>query len=139
MIEIVRTPRTPALPVQKILRLGREILEGEGMRRAGDISIVFLNDRRIRTINRRYLHHDCATDVITFPLHETPSPTVEGEIYISHERARIQARRFNVTFENEILRLVAHGLLHLLGYTDTSKSNQQRMLLVGDRYVEAIC
>ena len=90
----------------------------------GNISIVVLGDRAIRAINKRFLGHDYATDVITFPLDDLE---LDGEIYLSADTAARQAREYGVGRTNEILRLVVHGVLHLVGFDDATPQQRQRM------------
>ena len=96
-------------------RCVRSILKAEGITRA-EISVVYIDDRYSRSINKKYLRHDASTDVLAFPLEE--GETLEGEIYVNIDRARRQAREFGVSLANELGRLVIHGTLHLAGYED---------------------
>jgi len=96
------------------------------------VDIVLLTDRRIRTLNKQYLHHDYATDVITFPLEDQP---LYGEIYVSLETARRQAKEYRVTVVNELSRLAVHGALHLLGYDDSEKADREAMAIKENKYI----
>ncbi len=75
-------------------------------------------------MNREFLQHDYYTDVITFPLEEKP---LEGEIYISVDRAREQAAEHNVGVYHEVRRLAIHGTLHLLGHDDATTQEREEM------------
>lgn len=97
-----------------------------------NIDIVLLTDRRIRTLNKQYLQHDYATDVLTFPLDEQP---LYGEIYVSLETARRQANEYGVTVVNELSRLAVHGALHLLGYDDAEPSQRETMHQLENTYI----
>src|SRR5262245_38621267 len=79
------------------------------------ISVTLLNDKRIRSMNRKYLEHDRVTDVISFPLYERGEPVV-GDIYIGYEQAMEQAADADIDLQQEIARLAIHGTLHVLGY-----------------------
>lgn len=81
--------------------------------RARELSIALVGNPGIRDLNRRFLGRDRATDVMAFPI----SDELLGEVYVSRDRARIQAREYGVSLRSEILRLVLHGFLHLLGDT----------------------
>jgi probable rRNA maturation factor len=116
-------------PIGRTVRL---VLRGEKIRRA-KVSVIFIDSRRTRRINRRYLAHDAITDVISFPL-ETED-VLEGEIYVNVDRARKQAAEYGVTKSNEILRLVVHGALHLTGYDDRRPRQAARMHARQERYV----
>lgn len=100
----------------------------------GVFSVLFVDTNTIHELNAKYLNHDYPTDVLAFPLHE-PDAELEGEIYVCLETALSQAEEYGVTFENELLRLTAHGLLHLLGYNDHIKEERDGMLVKGDRYI----
>jgi len=89
------------------------------------INVILVEAGHLLEMNRQFLHHDFDTDVITFPLQE--NGPVEGEIYISLDQAKTQATEFNVTFENELNRLVVHGCLHLCGYNDETEKEIQMM------------
>ena len=81
---------------------------------------MFVTDRRIHEINRQFLKRDRPTNVISFNCNEPHlpgEPRLLGEVYISRDRARAQARECGVSYPSELRRLVLHGLLHLLGLT----------------------
>lgn len=94
----------------------------------GDVSVVVTNDRTIRRLNRRYRGLDAATDVLSFPLGDG---ALEGEpfgdIVISYETARRQARGYGAPLAAEIARLAVHGALHLCGYDHRERSEAARM------------
>lgn len=81
----------------------------------------------MRGINRRFLRHDYVTDVIAFPLGDLDGVGVEGEIYVNLDRAKSQAHDYSVPFFEETRRLLIHGTLHLLGYTDQSPRKKAQM------------
>ena len=82
----------------------------------GDISYVFCGDNYLLEMNQKYLAHDTLTDIITFDY--CSGNVISGDIFISIERIRENAESFNVTTDIEIKRVMAHGLLHLIGYKD---------------------
>jgi rRNA maturation RNase YbeY len=84
------------------------------------IDYIFCSDTYLLQINRAHLHHDYLTDIITFDLSNNSS--VIGEVYISVERVKENAVVHGVTFKNELLRVLFHGALHLVGYNDKTKS-----------------
>ena len=94
--------------------LARQVLRAE---RVGDavLSVAFVGRRRIRTLSRRYLRRDHETDVIAFTLSGAPGVVV-GDVYVAPEVAARAARRYGVPLREEVLRLVVHGVLHVLGY-----------------------
>lgn len=114
----IRQPRAP------IVRCVRGVLSKE-RRVRGDITVVLVDDRTSRRLNRRFLAHDRPTDVLAFPLGD--GQNLEGEIYVNLDKARRQARTYRVTPANETARLVIHGVLHLVGYDDRTGLRARRM------------
>ena len=92
----------------------------------GELNYIFCDDNYLHQINVQYLDHDTLTDIITFDY--TEEQTISGDIFISVERVADNAQDFNVDFQTELLRVMAHGVLHLCGYKDKSdaESNQMR-------------
>jgi probable rRNA maturation factor len=89
------------------------------------LDIIFVGDKKLQTLHRSFLQDDTPSDVITFNLSDKPE--IEGEIYISLDRAREQAETYGVSLINEIYRLIIHGCLHLAGFTDTESSTRRIM------------
>lgn len=87
------------------------------------IQINFVNSNEIMRINKEYLNHNFSTDIITFNYSDSQM-MLDAEIYISFDDAASNAKRFGVTLKEEILRLVIHGLLHLLGFKDKSQKDK---------------
>ena len=85
---------------------------------AGEISYVFTSNEQLRLMNKKFLNHNYFTDVITFDYNE--ENLISGDIFVSVEQVRINSREFKSSFENELSRVVIHGVLHLLGYDDAS-------------------
>lgn len=90
----------------------------------------------MRRLNKKFLQHDYATDVISFPLND--GREVSGEIYVGLDQARRQATKYGVSQKKEIHRLVIHGLLHLLGYGDDTPQKKNIMTLLEDYFLEWI-
>lgn len=102
---------------------------------SGDsISVIFINDDELAAMHETYLNDPSPTDVITFNLGEE---TIEGEIYISIDMARKQATDFNVSVDEEVIRLIVHGLLHLAGFDDLEEDAKTEMKMYENRLVEA--
>jgi len=97
--------------------------EGQGLR---GLQYVFCSDDYLLEINQEFLKHDTLTDIVTFELGEDPEMT-EGEIYISIDRVKENAKKFEVTEEHELHRVIFHGALHLCGYKDKSKDQAALM------------
>ncbi len=93
---------------------------------ASRITYVFMSDEELLKINQEYLQHDYYTDIITFPFHDSGSP-IESDIYISVDRVRDNANNYDVDFEDELHRVMVHGVLHLLGFDDHSEEDRKEM------------
>lgn len=89
------------------------------------LNFVFCSDEYLHRLNVEYLDHDTLTDIITFP-YASP-PDIEGDIFISIDRVRDNASDFNVSFEQELHRVMAHGVLHLCGFGDKTPAEQKTM------------
>jgi rRNA maturation RNase YbeY len=108
-------------------------LNGEKVPRA-QVNVVLVSDEELLQMNRTHLEHDYYTDVITFTLEEEP---LEGEIYISVDRAREQAAEYGVGLYEEVRRLAIHGALHLAGHNDATEGEREAMRRLEDRYLAA--
>ncbi len=93
-------------------------------KRIGGISYIFCSDDYLHKLNVEYLNHDTLTDILTFPYSRSP---LEGDIFISIDRVRDNANDLNVSFENELHRVLIHGVLHLCGYLDETDEDEAIM------------
>lgn len=94
-------------------------------KKEGEISYIFCDDEYLHKINVEYLNHDTLTDIISFDY--TVGNELNGDIFVSIERVRDNALDFNVSFEDELKRVLAHGILHYCGYKDKSDSEAELM------------
>jgi len=97
--------------------------EGENL---ADLTYIFVSDDYLLALNKTHLDHDYYTDILTFPYSQEGEP-IHGEIYISIDRVGENANTYNIPHEDEIFRVMAHGLLHLLGYDDHDETDIQMM------------
>ncbi len=97
----------------------------------GDISYFFTSDEELLEINKQYLHHDYYTDIITFNYNE--ENIISAEIFISIERIKDNSEKFNTTFQNELHRVIIHGILHLLGFDDKTEDQKNTMRKLEDK------
>ena len=104
----------------------RAVLEGEGVREA-NISLAFVDNPTIHTLNNRYLKHDEPTDVLSFPLSGPNAKKLEGELVIGVEVAQAQAAERGHEVAAELALYVIHGLLHLCGYDDHDERDAAEM------------
>ncbi len=100
------------------------IIESEGFD-VGEINYIFCDDEYLHKINVEYLDHDTLTDIISFDY--TVGNVLQGDIFISIERVRDNANDFNVSFEEELKRVLSHGVLHYCGYKDKSPKDEALM------------
>jgi rRNA maturation RNase YbeY len=126
MIFVANSHPTLRFSKKETFRTVRCVLKQES-RKPVDLSVVFVGSRFIRQVNRRFLDHDSVTDVIAFPLGKDQRGVEEGEVYVNLDRARSQAAAYGVTFSEETKRLLIHGTLHLLGYSDSSPRGKNHM------------
>ena len=90
------------------------------------LNYIFCSDKYLLDINRRFLDHDFYTDIITFPLGENENE-IEAEIYISIDRVKENSKKLKIDFKTELHRVMFHGVLHLIGYDDKTKTQEKAM------------
>lgn len=100
------------------------IIESEGFDE-GEINYIFCDDEYLHKINIEYLDHDTLTDIISFDY--TVGNLIQGDIFVSVERVKDNANDFNVSFEEELKRVLSHGVLHYCGYKDKSPKDEALM------------
>lgn len=101
-----------------------------------DLSIAFVGDERMIAINSQYLQHEGSTDIITFDYSEDNKAGTEGELIICVDQAKRQSKEYSVTLENELTRLLIHGLLHLRGYDDKTTVLRKKMTAKENELIE---
>jgi len=120
-------------PDDKLKQLTEDVLLQEN-RESGQINIIFTNNEEIFALNAQYLNHHYYTDVIAF--YYSKSGPVEGDIFISLDKVHENSLEYESGFENEVIRVLVHGILHLTGYTDETNEEKQNMHQLEDRYIE---
>ena len=110
-----------------------KIILKEGYKQ-GDINIIFCSDDYLHQINLKYLKHNTLTDIVTFNMSENEG-VISGDIYISIERAKENARTYQVSTSQEVMRLIVHGILHLAGYKDKTLEDKENMRAKEDYYL----
>lgn len=103
------------------------------IKRIGQVNIIFCSDNYILDINQNYLQHDYFTDIITFDYCE--GKTLSGDLFISVDTVRENAIFYGTEFDDELNRVIVHGLLHLIGYDDHSEEDQKTMRSKEDYYL----
>ena len=99
------------------------IREGQGLK---SLQYVFCSDEYLLEINQQFLQHDTLTDIVTFELGTDPKVT-EGEIYISIDRVIENSLKYKTAFNQELMRVIVHGVLHLCGYKDKTRIQKSKM------------
>lgn len=110
--------QTTTLKNRRKLKLFLDDLARKEHKQLDELSIVFCSDEYLLSINREHLAHDYYTDIITFDLSASTTAGISGELYISTDRVKDNAKQFGSTFAQELHRVIFHGLLHLCGYKD---------------------
>lgn len=100
------------------------------------LDYIFCSDAYLLDINQRFLEHDYYTDIITFPLTSTKE-LLEAEIYISVDRVKDNAAKLNIELNDELLRVIFHGALHLVGYKDKTKRESLIMRDLEEKWTKA--
>jgi probable rRNA maturation factor len=118
----------------KVKRWIKDTIIAEGFK-LGELTYIFCTDPYLLQINRQYLDHDTYTDIITFD-NSSGDKIITGDIFISIDRIRENALKFNVTTVNELHRVIIHGVLHLLGYKDKTPSDNKKMTQKEDFYLD---
>lgn len=114
----------PALDKRMVTRWIREVAKDYGFV-TGDITYIFCDDEKELAVNREFLGHDYYTDVITFDY--GTQHTISGDIFISLDMIRHNAEQVGTTFDNELLRIIIHGVLHLTGQADKTPETRAEM------------
>ena len=109
---------------KKLVKWISDVISSEGFQ-VGEINYIFCNDSYLNKINQEFLNHDTFTDIISFDY--TLGKEVGGDIFISIERVLENAEKFNEVFENELYRVMIHGILHFMGYKDKTKKEKTLM------------
>jgi len=124
MIQIIRQYEPLPCPTALLTAVAKSVYRREGVSVGQSATVVLCSDYMIRKLNRQYRGKDKATDVLSFRFGDDD---LLGEVYISSQRAKVQARRYGVSYEDELKRLLVHGLLHLMGYDHIKRADRAAM------------
>ncbi len=123
---------------RSLYNLITHILQAEKLLTETVLNVVFVNNHTIHQLNKRFLDRDRPTDVLSFNVHTEYLPgdlKILGDVYVSVDQASLQAKEFNVTFMEEIARLVTHGILHLIGYDHENNEDEKKMIRLTENYL----
>ena len=124
------TVKIKTLP-KKSLKIWVERIASSNQRKIKSLAYNFVSDEELWRMNKQYLNHDTYTDIITFDYSEDNK--ISGEIYISADRVKENAEKLKTTFTQELLRVMAHGVLHLCGFKDKSPIELKQMRAAEER------
>ncbi len=119
---------------QKVRKWVADTIKAEGFKRIGELNFILCSDAYLLEINKQYLHHDTFTDIVTFDSSEEDS-VIAGDIFISVERIKENALKFKVPEQDELHRVIIHGVLHLCGYLDKKKEDKELMTAKENAYL----
>lgn len=125
--------KPPQLNKKKITNLIK-CIAFDFKKKTGNISVIFCNDKYLLEINKKYLNHDYYTDIITFNYNEENK--ISGDLFISFDRVNENAIAQNQSVEKELLRIIIHGCLHLIGINDKSVKEKTEMTKFENLYLE---
>ncbi len=136
-IAIATPQEIVAVDRKRVREVVRTVLDGEGVADA-EISVAFVDNPTIHTLNKRYLDHDEPTDVLSFPLSEPGAKRLAGELVVGAEVAQAQAGERGHDVQQELALYVIHGLLHLCGYDDKDDESAAVMRARERHYLKAL-
>lgn len=137
-IDIANLQTRVAIDSRRLRRAVRLVLTDAGIR-SGEISVAIVDDQRMHELNRNFLQHDYATDVLSFLLESAgPSGPITGEIVASGDYAQREAPRYDWSAADELLLYVIHGALHLAGHDDRTKSQAAAMRTAETEYLQRL-
>ncbi|MBQ0158288.1 MAG: rRNA maturation RNase YbeY [Bacteroidales bacterium] len=122
--------RVPSLPRRAVSAWVRAVAASYG-KRVGDIAYIFCDDAKILDVNRTYLQHDYYTDIITFDYCE--DDLISGDLFISLDTVRSNAEQYGKTYDDELRRVIIHGILHLCGINDKGPGERAIMAAAEDK------
>ncbi|GAB2988096.1 rRNA maturation RNase YbeY [Mucilaginibacter puniceus] len=118
----------------KVKQWIKDTIAAEGYQ-LDELTYIFCSDAYLLQINQQYLNHDTYTDIITFD-NSSKKGIITGDIFISIERIRENAAKFNQSVTDELHRVIIHGALHLLGYKDKTAVDSKNMTQMEDKYLD---
>lgn len=123
----------PSIKKREVTKWIRNVAASYG-KKVGEIGYLFCDDEKILEVNREYLQHDYYTDIITFDYDE--GNTINGDLVISLDTVRTNAEQFGKAYEEELLRVIIHGILHLCGINDKGPGEREIMEAAENKALE---
>ena len=145
VVDFVNDQRQERVYLERMRRLSRCVIRRLKIKTPGRLTVAFIDDRKMRRLNKQFLSHDWPTDVLSFryPGDETGrsgkalQEPVIGEILIAPSRAKAFSKRLSAPYTEELSRYLIHGLLHWLGYEDQTAQQQKQMRQREDRLLRS--
>jgi probable rRNA maturation factor len=135
LVKVVNNHPHIKLKTHEVRKLINYVINDEEMHSSrGEINLIFVDDDYLRGLHRNYLNDDSFTDVMSFKLNNN-AERLDGEIYISVDRAKYYSQKLKIPLDSEIARLIIHGLLHLKGHDDSTEFQQREMRRKEDYYL----
>lgn len=125
--------KMPSFKKREVTKWIRNVANSYG-KKVGEIGYLFCDDEKILEVNREYLQHDYYTDIITFDYDE--GNTINGDLVISLDTVRTNAEQFGKAYEEELLRVIIHGILHLCGINDKGPGEREIMEAAENKALE---
>ena len=122
--------RMPAIKRRQNSEWAKAVAASYG-KKVGEIAYIFVDDKKILNVNQQYLQHDYYTDIITFDYSD--NDTISGDIFISLDTVRSNAEQIGTTYEQELSRVIIHGILHLCGINDKGPGEREMMEVAEDK------
>lgn len=123
----------------RLLKQAAELVLSAEQVAGAEITIILVDDEYIKKLNKDFLNQNDTTDVISFHLDDIQTKDfLEGEVYANLDQIERQALDYSVSFSNELVRIVIHGILHLVGYDDQTRSNKETMTMKEDYYLSIL-
>jgi rRNA maturation RNase YbeY len=140
-IKVTNSNKFFSLDTAFIESIAASVLKSLKKEKTSELDIVFMDNAAIKKLNKRYKDRDAPTDVLSFGMdgREFMRKKVLGEIFISLDTARSNSKLFGVKFEDEVVRYVVHGILHLFGYDDGNDRDKMRMWHKQEGMLKDIC
>lgn len=113
-----------------------QLIISQHQKEVGNIDIIFCSNDYLLDINKKFLHHHYYTDVITFPYNE--KSLLSGDIFISVDQVKLNAEQFKASYNEELYRVVIHGILHLIGFEDDTDHKRMHMHVLEDEALEQL-
>tara|TARA_B100000029_G_scaffold411292_1_gene413588 strand:- start:268 stop:714 length:447 start_codon:yes stop_codon:yes gene_type:complete len=120
-----------------VKKIANTVLLSENVKK-GEVSFIFASDELLAELKKKYFNQNHYTDIISFRLDDNKKNNIDGEIYISLQRAKENADLYNQPYEKEIARLIIHGCLHLIGFNDNTPNEKTIMTNMEDKFLNTI-